>query len=44
MLNDWKKGETIELEVDYRITDDIFDGEGVYNEGRYHQIIYVDVE
>lgn len=44
LLSGWERGETVELEVDYRITEEFFCGEGVYEEGRYHQIIFAEVK
>ncbi|MDQ3248600.1 MAG: hypothetical protein M3Q45_05260, partial [Chloroflexota bacterium] len=43
-LTDWQTGMTVKLEIDYTLTDSLFDGRANYPAGRYHQIIFVAVQ
>ena len=44
LVSDWPSGETVELAVDYSITEDIHDGRNTYLRGDYRQVIQVQVK
>jgi serine/threonine-protein kinase len=43
LLSDWRGGESVELTVAYRLSDDVFDGEKTYQRGEYRQVIHAQV-
>ncbi len=44
LVSDWPPDETVELAMDYSLTDDIFDGRNTYLRGDYRQVIQVQVK
>mgnify|MGYP003378749101 FL=1 len=44
VVSRWPPGETVELAVDYSLTDDIHDGQNTYLRGDYRQVIQVQVK
>lgn len=44
VLSDWPPNGSVELEIRYRLTESIFDGNENYPPGEYQQVIIVDVD
>lgn len=42
-LKDWKIGTTVKLEIDYNLSQTIYDGKDDYLLGKYQQVIFVNV-